>query len=102
MANALPLTLQPPKARFQAQPNAQSLLRDITGSSIFQVAADAALLEYIRVVQSQAQGDVSGNMAAAFYFKIQGAQEFLALFVRLSETAEPRTVTAPQTLNHKV
>ena len=75
-----------PKQRFQQNTR---LVKDYVGildNPAFQVALDAALLEYQQLVSSQAKDALSASAAG---FKIQGALEFVRTLKTLADTEVP-------------
>lgn len=95
MPDTTPAPVNPsPKARFLASKPYIEAHRALIDRPETQRALDYAMLEYQRVLCEQ-RGD--GSVAAANFFKIAGASEFLHVFKNLSEV--PRTVSVVPTGN---
>ena len=84
-----------PKARFQQAPDNISKHRALVDSKEFQRACDFALLQYQAELS---QRIVDGTNAAANYFRMLGAQEFIQTMRLLSESTPRVTVVDPDNL----
>lgn len=74
-----------PKARFQSANGNITAHRGILENAFFDKSADAALLEYQKMLSGQA---VDGNGAMSAGFRMQGAVEFLGIFKTLAEQTQ--------------
>lgn len=87
----------PPKQRFAENKDDYTKLHDLTASSFFMRACDAAMMQYIQ--QNRVTNDA--QVALAGYHRITGAQEFLRVLLTLTES---QTLPNPPdfNLNYKV
>jgi|SRR5580700_4323615 hypothetical protein len=84
-----PVNVNPtPKARFQLERNNLTGHRALIEHAAFDKSADAALLEYQKLLAGQA---VDGNSAMSAGFRAQGAVEFLSIFKTLAEQTQMPT-----------
>lgn len=77
-----------PKIRFQAEKGNITGHRALIEHAAFDKSADAALLEYQKLLSGQA---VDGNSAMSAGFRMQGAVEFLSVFKTLAEQTQMPT-----------
>jgi hypothetical protein len=86
-----------PKQRFLSSPTSIRAHREMVDSLIFTAGCDIALLQYQRELTAKI---TDGNLAGSVGLRLQGAQEFLDVLRRLSETSTPSVPRQDDNLKH--
>jgi hypothetical protein len=90
-----------PKARFQQTKAVVETHKRMVESEIFEKATEAALLEYQAELSANPNNQGNGNSAAAAFFKLTGAQEYIATLRALANTPRQPPQAPNLNLNHK-
>lgn len=72
-------------------------VRDMVDSELFDMAADAALLQYIETMHIPISMEDNAMVAA----RILGAKDFLSVFRRIADVQRPASTGLPDNLNFK-
>jgi hypothetical protein len=89
-----------PRQEFQSNPQFITMHRDMIQQPMLGVSIQYSLMQYQRQMCDARGGD--GNSAATSFFKMQGVIEFLDIFKKLGEMAEPlKTTPNPSKIDFK-
>jgi len=91
-----------PKERFQQGADGKANIeafRSLLEKGIFQKAADQAMLEYHRLVHTNAEPNPNGALAG--YYRLLGAQEFLQTLIKLADPHITVANVQRESLNHR-
>ncbi len=92
-----------PRQEFQANVNYIKLHREMMQQPMLGVSTHYALLEYQRRLTAPLLKDDSSDPPAARFYKLQGAQEFLDILIKLGEMPAAIKHTArPDQIKHNV
>lgn len=86
-----------PKKDFQGKKQFADAHRELVVSTQFREALNASLLEYVSSVSGSPPED-----AAANYYRIQGAREFVQVLLNIAEQAKSPPSPLPTNLDHGV